>query len=61
MKLFASILLLILSCFSISNKTYAQETRDTVDCSDQLILGWVETGGGIYKDVVNDVTTDDDG
>lgn len=35
--------------------------RDSTDCSDQLILDWVKITGGVYTDIVNDVTTDNAG
>lgn len=35
--------------------------EDSIDCSNQVPFSWVETGGGLDDDVVNDVDTDDSG
>jgi len=43
----------------ISLEMMSQTLRDSVDCSNQLVLSWVKTGGGIDNDAVNDVDTDD--
>lgn len=60
MKQFTSILIIIL-CLLLNNSIYAQVMRDSTDCNNQLILDWVKITGGIYTDIVNDVTTDNTG
>lgn len=54
-----TVILLLLLCVLLSRNVFAQPMRDTINCSNQPLLSWVKTAGGLDVDQINDITTDE--